>query len=134
MHSDRFGEEDGFGFFSFLGNMPLFFRFFFIIIFLAVVSTFAYMIFKSIKTYLSNNAAELLTRPCKVVDKRTKVSGGSGESSASTDYFITFEFEDGSRVELPIRTNQYGMIVVGDHGELTYQGTRFKSFNRMMGK
>jgi len=64
-----------------------------------------------------------MTRRCKIVDKRTEVWGGSGESSVSTNYFITFEFEDNTRKELQVKANDYGLFVVGDVGELTYRGS-----------
>jgi hypothetical protein len=58
------------------------------------------------------------------------VSGGSGDSSASTSYYATFEFEDRNRLELGVGREQFGYIVEGDQGTLTYQGTRFKDFSR----
>ena len=48
--------------------------------------------------------------------------------SAYTDYFATFEFESGDRMELRIPSNQYGYIVDGDNGKLTFQGTRFLKY------
>ncbi|MNN95776.1 hypothetical protein D3C81_2146400 [compost metagenome] len=89
------------------------------------------VIIRGIKTWTSNNNAEVISRRCKIVDKRTEVWGGSGDSSASTNYYITFEFEDNTRKELYVKANQYGLNVVGDKGELTYQGTRFKEFTRL---
>ncbi|MCR8644359.1 DUF2500 domain-containing protein [Paenibacillus sp. N1-5-1-14] len=132
MFSDPFREEEGFGFFNIFGDTPIFIKIVFIIVILGIVTIITAGIVIGLRRYLSNNAAELLTRNTKVVDKRSKVSGGARESSASTYYYITFEFEDGSRVELPIRSDRFGMIVVGDRGELTYQGTRFKNFERRL--
>jgi hypothetical protein len=111
-------------------GMPTTFKVFMGFIIIAISGTFIYVITKGVSTWTSNNAAQLVQANCKVVDKRTEVWGGSGDSSASTNYYITFEFEDGSRVELPVRSNQFGLIAAGDQGELTYQGTRFKGFNR----
>ncbi|WP_068496599.1 DUF2500 domain-containing protein [Paenibacillus kribbensis] len=87
---------------------------------------------KTIGAGLSNQAAELVQRSCKVVDKRTRVRGGSGDFSASTYYYITFEFDGGERMELEVKDTDFGMIVVGDCGELHYKGTRFVGFVRMM--
>ncbi len=111
------------GFFS---GMPIFF----IIVAGIIISGFAYAIIKGITSWSTNNAAEIVTQRCKVVDKRTEVWGGSGDSSAKTNYYITYEFEDHTRKELHVRDNYYGLITVGDQGELTYQGTRFKEFLR----
>lgn len=87
---------------------------------------------KTVGAGLSNEAAELVQRPCKVVDKRTRVRGGSGDFSASTYYYITFEFDGGERKELNVKDTDFGMIVVGDRGELHYKGTRFMEFVRVM--
>jgi hypothetical protein len=118
------------GFFGFIQEIPLFFRIFGGLIFTIVVGTFLFAIVKGLTSWASNNAAQVITQRCTVIDKRTAVWGGSGDSSASTNYFITFEFEDLSRVELPIKADQFGLITVGDQGDLTYQGTRFKGFVR----
>ncbi|WP_029192877.1 DUF2500 domain-containing protein [Paenibacillus harenae] len=115
----------------YLSEVPLFFILFGGAIVTLVVGTFLFVIIKGLSSWASNNAAELVTRSCKVVDKRTEVWGGSGDSSANTNYYITFEFEDRSRKELPVQSDRYGLIVVGDQGELTFQGTRFKEFKRL---
>ncbi|NIK78934.1 hypothetical protein FHS15_004080 [Paenibacillus castaneae] len=119
------------GFLDFLAEVPLFFKLFGGALILLVVSVFAYVIIKGFKSWFSNNAAELVRKSARVVDKRTEVWGGSGDSSANTNYFITFEFNDHTRIELHVAANHFGLIVVGDDGELTYQGTRFKGFTRL---
>jgi len=43
---------------------------------------------------------------------------------------IIFELSDGSRVSLAVPTKDYGTLVVGDTGLLTYHKTVFKSFVR----
>ncbi|KWX72653.1 hypothetical protein AMQ84_25550 [Paenibacillus riograndensis] len=110
--------------------MPVFFRLFIGAIFLVVISVFAYVIIKGLRIWLSNNASELEIRMGTAVAKRTEVWGGSGDSRANTDYFVTFEFEDFSRKELQVSGQKYGTIVEGDRGELLFQGTRFKAFDR----
>jgi len=118
------------GFFGFISELPLFFILFGGLLITLVVGAFSYAMIKGLKTWSSNNASEMMVQRCKVVDKRTEVSGGSGDSSASTNYFITFEFEDSTRKEMHVRGNYYGLTTVGDQGELSYQGTRFKEFIR----
>jgi hypothetical protein len=129
---NNFGEPNGF--FGFIREMPLFFKLFGGIVFTLVVGTFLFIIIKGLKSWISNNAAEMINKRCKVVGKRTEVWGGSGDSSANTNYYITFEFEDSTRIELYVRANHYGLIAEGDQGELTYQGTRFKEFIRLKDK
>ena len=50
--------------------------------------------------------------------------------SSSTTYFATFEVESGDRMELKVSDKEYGMLAEGDIGKLTFQGTRYKSFER----
>ncbi|CAM4452570.1 hypothetical protein FHS16_004071 [Paenibacillus endophyticus] len=124
------GFDESPGFFGFLKEVPLFFKLFGGFVITVVASTFLYVIVRGIRTWIGNNASEAVTRSVTIVDKRTEVWGGSGDSSASTDYYITFEMDDRSRIELAVRADRYGLIVVGDQGELTHQGTRFKQFHR----
>lgn len=104
------------------------------IIFALVIGTFLFVIIKGLSTWTMNNNAEIIKKRCKVVDKRIKVWGGYGDSSASTNYYITFEFDDKTRIELSVEENQYGITVNGDMGDLTYQGTRFRGFERLVRK
>ncbi|OPH53599.1 hypothetical protein BC351_05685 [Paenibacillus ferrarius] len=104
----------------------------FILIFVLVIGGFIFIIIKSLSTWASNNASPLQSRTCKVVAKRMQVSGGSGDSTSSTSYYATFEFEDRSRLELHIGRQQFGYIVEGDLGTLSYQGTRYKAFSRIL--
>jgi hypothetical protein len=126
---NNFGEPNSF--LLFLRDTPLFFKIFEGLIFTLVIGGFCFVIIRGISIWLSNNAAEVITHHCKVVDKRTAIWGGSGDSSARTTYYITFEFEDSSRKELQVSTKHFGVIVSGDNGELIYQGTRFKEFRRL---
>lgn len=118
------------GFSSFISETPVFFKVFGGLIFLIVIGTFLFVIIKGLSVWTSNNSAELVSVPCKIVDKRTHVWGGSGESRANTNYYVTFEFGDSTRKELYVKENQFGLLVVGDTGELVYRGTRFLEFNR----
>ena len=43
---------------------------------------------------------------------------------------MTFEVESGDRFELKVPRSEYGLIVEGDQGKLTFQGTRFLNFER----
>ena len=98
--------------------VPLFFLVFFGIL--------GAMIFKSIGQRSKNNNSPRLTVDAKVIAKRTHVWG----DHSRTDYFITFEVESGDRMELEIPDNQFGFLVEGDKGKLTFQGTRYLGFER----
>lgn len=49
---------------------------------------------------------------------------------SSTWYYVTFQFDSGDRMELPVNAFQYGMMAEGDYGQLTFQGTRCIDFKR----
>jgi hypothetical protein len=68
--------------------------------------------------------------PARLVAKRTEVSGGANNTSARTDYYVTFERKDGTRQEFPVSGTTYGLVAEGDRGILICQGTWFKGFRR----
>ncbi|KIL41285.1 hypothetical protein SD70_08560 [Gordoniibacillus kamchatkensis] len=113
---------------SFGGPPPLF-QFMFVLIPTIVVVGIGYVIISSFVRWARNNASPVLTREAAVVAKRSRVRGG-GETGASTSYFATFELEDSSRIELPLKGRAYGLLAEGDRGMLTYQGTRYLGFER----
>ena len=100
------------------------------LIFIAVIGIFAMVIIKGIATWVSNNNSPVETYNAVVVAKRANVSGGGNNSSASTSYHVTFELEDNSRLELGVKSHEYGTLAEGDVGVLTRQGTRFLGFER----
>lgn len=69
-----------------------------------------------------------------MVTKRMEVTGHSSTqnsmSSSHTEYYATFQIESGDRMEFKISGNEYGMLVEGDQGKLTFQGTRYLGFQR----
>lgn len=121
---------EGPGFFDFLSEIPLFFKLFGGFVFLIVVGGIASVFIRGISQYVANNAANPVEKPARVVTKRTEVWGGSGEMSANTNYYVTFEFHDGARIELTVKGAEYGLLVEGDSGVLSHQGTRYKGFRR----
>lgn len=51
-------------------------------------------------------------------------------SSSSTSYYVTFQVESGDRMELHVSGSDYGMLIEGDSGRLSFQGTRYLGFER----
>ena len=97
---------------------------------------------RGVYVWIRNNNSPRETVNAKVVTKRMKVSGhgntmmrsnatmtGVG-SSTYTRYFVTFELENGKRLELGMKDSEYGMLAEGDQGQLSYQGTRYLGFER----
>ena len=81
---------------------------------------------KNGKQERKNNASPRLTSEATVVTKRTHVWG----DHSHTDYYATFQFESGDRLELEIPRDRFGYLVEGDSGKLHFQGTRFLDFER----
>jgi hypothetical protein len=120
-------EEPGFGGFDIMFEL---FPFIFGAVFLIVIGTFIFVIFKNISQWSNNNKQPQLTVPADVKTKRSRVSGGSNDTSARTTYFVTFEVESGDRMELQVKPGDYGQLVEGDTGDLSFQGTRYLGFER----
>ena len=109
--------------------------FMFSIPFLMFIVVFVVILVKIIGQWHSNNQSPRLTVPAVVVAKRGHTThhhdaGNIHNSHSSTTYYVTFQFESGDRLELHVPHNQFGYLVEGDRGELTFQGTRFLGFER----
>ena len=118
----EFGMHDGFGAF---GGMPWFALVFFAIVIGVIVFTIGRGLFQ----WTSNNASPVETQRARIVNMRTDVHRHEG---SHTWYYATFEFDNGERLELGVRDREYGQLAIGDAGMLTYQGTRYKGFERTM--
>ncbi len=105
-----------------------------ILVFLLTFGFIFYNIIRSVKQERKINHLPRLTVLAKVVTKRTNFHQSSGRnnhlSSGHTTYFATFEVRSGDRMELQLQGTDYGLLVEGDYGELTFQGTRFLGFER----
>jgi len=100
------------------------------VIFVIVIGGFIFMAIKGITTWSKNNQSPVLSVPAEIVAKRTKTSGGHGDSSASTWYYVTFQVQSGDRLELGVNGSDFGQLAEEDLGILTFQGTRYKGFER----
>ena len=110
------------------------FSVFFTIMFVFVIGMFIFIFAKGIKEWNTNNHSPRLTVDATVIAKRTNVSrhhhaNGTGHH-ASTTYYVTFQVESGDRMELRMSGGEYGLMIEGDRGKLSFQGTRFLSFDR----
>lgn len=102
----------------------------FVIIPIIIIGVFIFIFVKGISEWSSNNKSQILSVPAEVITKRTRTSGGHGNSAASTSYFVTFEVQSGDRIELRVNGSEFGMLAEQDLGILTFQGSRYKSFER----
>lgn len=98
---------------------------------------------RGLYVWMRNNRAAQETADVRVVSKRMKVTGHGGTMMANrfspmntfhsptyTDYYVTFEMENGRRLELGVKDPDYGMLAEGDRGRLSWQGTRYLGFER----
>ena len=97
----------------------------FFILFFAVLA-------KNIAQFFKNEASPRLTVPAKIVDmqRKTHHHHSNGHHHHTHTYHVTFEVESGDRMELKVSRNEYGMLVVGDSGRVSFQGTRYLGFER----
>ena len=109
----------GFGFFSVFPIM-------FLLVFALAAFIIGMTLVQNAKKNRINNNSPRVSSEATVVTKRTQVRG----DHAHTTYYATFQFESGDRLELEIPHNQFGYLVEGDLGKLTFQGTRFLGFER----
>lgn len=110
----------------------------FILIFIIIVFTFV----KGIATWFKNNNSPRLTVSARIVAKRQNtthnnqpnagdISGAHGfHTISSTSYYVTFQVDSGDRMELSVSGLEYGVLAEGDKGQLTFQGTRYLTFDR----
>jgi hypothetical protein len=119
-----------------------FFNVMFMLVFAIVAVTFIVILVRGISEWNSNNHSPKLGVEATCVSKRTSVthhsdpvagdiSGAHGYThSSNTTYYAAFEVESGDRMELKVSRNEYGMLVVGDSGRVSFQGTRYLGFER----
>lgn len=110
----------------------------FIIVFVIILGTIIVTLVKGISQWNKNNHSPKLSTPATVVTKRENVSrhhhsndNNTMSTSSFTTYYVTFEVPSGDRMEFLVSDYEYGMLVEGDKGTLTFQGTRYISFNRL---
>lgn len=72
-------------------------------------------------TFDQINSSQVTTCFARVITKRTP--GGS-------EYYIGFEMEDGERIELCVQGSQYGVIIEGDQGMVSFRDGRMVAFDR----
>lgn len=113
------------------------FEILFTLMFLLVFGMILFTVIRGIGQWNKNNNSPRLTVPATVVSKRGDVShhhhggaNGVGHTTTSTTYYVTFQVESGDRMELHVSGSEYGMLVEGDAGALTFQGTRYLGFER----
>ena len=116
----------------------------FSVVFVLVLVIIIMTVVRNLREWNRNNNSPRLTVPARVVGKRMDVtnsqqpvagdaSGAQGfYTTSSTVYYVTFQVQSGDRMELRVGGKEYGLLSEGDFGHLTFQGTRFLSFDRFV--
>lgn len=120
----------------------------FIVVVVLPLLIIASIVFKGIKSLMewhNNNNSPCLNIGAKIVARRTENCDGYNTrrrnrhegrgitiESNVPKYYITFELETGERKEMSVPRKSYGLLVEGDVGSLTYQGTRYIDFKRQI--
>jgi len=81
-----------------------------------------------------NRRAPRLNVDAEVMSKRTHVQLSHVRmhhpaQAFDAAYYATFLMESGDRLELRLPGEAYGALAEGDHGRLTFQGTRYIAFD-----
>ncbi len=108
-----------------------------ILVFIFVFGTIIVSSIQKAQQWKKNNDSPVLTVDATVVTKRADVSYYHNDvgtdnmhHSSSTTYYVTFEVASGDRMEFQTMDTEYGLLVEHDTGKLTFQGTRYLSFER----
>lgn len=107
------------------------FQFMFCLMFALVFGMILFVLIRGIRQWGRNNASPRLSVDARIVDKRSHTDY-DGDSSY-TRYYVTFEVNSGDRMELRVPRQEFGLLVDGDVGVLSFQGTRYLGFERNRG-
>ena len=107
-------------------------RLMFMLVPLLMIGIIGVRLFQNARRWNLDNHSPRLTVPAKVVckrDERRRHRNGN-HTHHRTYYYATFQFESGDRLELELQGHEYGLLVEGDLGKLTFQGSRYLGFER----
>ena len=107
----------------------------FTIVFVIVIGTFVVTAVRGIGQWNKNNHSPRLTVDATIVAKRNHISRHHHGTDmhmhhTTSTYYVTFQVESGDRMELHVAGHEFGMLIEGDRGDLTFQGTRYLGFER----
>lgn len=134
------GPSFGGGFDSGFRIMSSIFPIVFVIIFIFIIG----MIIYSITRHVKNASSPQETTFARIVSKRmdvrhysnhnnNEIGAGHMSGSSRTYYYITLEFDNGSRKEFLDVKNLFGLVAEGDTGYAATQGEWIVAFERSNG-
>lgn len=97
-----------------------------VIIALAAVVLFVYVIVKSAFDWSRKNALPVVNMHARVASKRSEEIPSSKKKKSAC--FVTFENDEGAAKELSVTPKEFQQLSVGDMGTLTYRADLLLSF------
>lgn len=107
------------------------FQFGFTILPILFIFVFIGIIVKMITQFVQNEKSPVVATNALLIDKRHSWDShlsGDGSTMSNDYYYLTFEFDTGSRVEYTVTRRLYHEAIENEWGTLTFQGTRFLRF------
>ena len=93
-------------------------------VFIGVITVFVVIVVKLVRNSSNNNKSPILMADATVVGKRANIHNDH------TWYYITYQVENGYRMEFNVIDTEFGIIAEGDRGKLTFQNDRYLGFER----
>lgn len=105
-----------------------------LIVVVGALAGFIWLVYWAASRSLQRSAATAELTPMQaddvtVVGKRNDATGAAG-LVMHQQYYLTFEFTNGSRTEMLVPGEVFGLLTEGDRGTLTSVGGLFEGFER----
>lgn len=102
-----------------------------------------FIIGSAISQYTKNEASPQLTVEARVVEKKEETTmhahtstDGNGVTHThhthDVSYYVRFQVESGDTLRFHVRRREFNELLEGDFGRLTFQGTRYQGFERIV--
>ena len=121
----------GFGFANILFMIvPIFIAVCFVYVFGTLITNGV----RNTRQWNQDNQSPVLTVEAEVIAKRCDIRHRhhhrNSHYASMSWYYVTFQVENGDRMEFQVQDTEYGLLVEGDKGKLTFQGSRYQGFER----
>ena len=102
----------------------------FSLFFVLFIGVFIFIIVSNLAQWQKNNASPVLTVAAQVLDKRKKRHhhNNGNHHHTTTSYHVTFKVKSGDTMDFRVKRTIYKEIEEESVGQLTFQGSRFMSF------
>ena len=100
------------------------------------IAFFGIIIWQATGEWLKNEKSPIQSVSAVVVGKRREICHrrSNGYFFHSPTYHVVFSLDNGERIELCVRRDEYERLSDGVRGNLTLKGTKYLAFERFKGK